>query len=208
MPETVAIVGAGPVGLAAAAHALERGLKPLVLEAGPNVGHAVRRSGHARMFSAWEHNIDKAAARLLEQAGWSRPEPTAYPTGAELVERYLQPLAAHTILGRHIRTGAHVAAVARAGFDKVRTAGRDQAPFELRIAGGRSDALRADAVIDASGTWASPNPAGATYFRPSGRLRTPTASPTACRMSWGASAPATPERQWPCSAPGTPPSVP
>ena len=158
--KTVAIIGAGPVGLAAAAHALERGLKPLVLEAGPEVGHAVRQWGHVRMFSAWEHNIDKAAARLLGQAGWSRPEPTAYPTGTEIVERYLHPLAARTPLARHILTRARVTSIARAGFDKVRTAGRDQAPFEVRIAGDRSHTLNADAVIDASGTWASPNPAG------------------------------------------------
>ena len=34
-PKTVAILGAGPVGLAAAAHVLERGMQPVVLEAGP-----------------------------------------------------------------------------------------------------------------------------------------------------------------------------
>ena len=50
-PNTIAIVGAGPAGLAAAAHALERGLRPLVLEAGPAIGDAVRQWGHVRMFS-------------------------------------------------------------------------------------------------------------------------------------------------------------
>ena len=39
--KTIAIIGAGPVGLAAAAQALERGLTPLVLETGSEVGHAV-----------------------------------------------------------------------------------------------------------------------------------------------------------------------
>ena len=64
--KTIAIIGAGPVGLAAGAHALERGLNPLILEAGPEVGHAVRQWGHVRMFSSWQHNIDKAAERLLD----------------------------------------------------------------------------------------------------------------------------------------------
>ena len=62
----VAIVGAGPVGLAAAAHVLERGMVPIVLEAGPEVGHAVRQWGHVRMFSPWTYNVDRAAGRLLE----------------------------------------------------------------------------------------------------------------------------------------------
>ena len=52
--KTLAIIGAGPVGLAAAAHALERGLMPTVFEAGPEVGHAVRQWQHVRMFSPWE----------------------------------------------------------------------------------------------------------------------------------------------------------
>src|SRR6478672_4280129 len=67
--KTVAIIGAGPVGLAAAAHVVERGLQPIVLEAGGSAGHAVRQWGHVQMFSPWEYNIDRAAARLLEQTG-------------------------------------------------------------------------------------------------------------------------------------------
>ena len=76
----VAIVGAGPVGLAAAAHVLERGMVPIVLEAGPEVGHAVRQWGHVRMFSPWTYNVDRAAGRLLEKAGWNRPDGDAYLT--------------------------------------------------------------------------------------------------------------------------------
>src|SRR5437764_3735989 len=91
--KTVAILGGGPVGLAAAAHLLECGLEPVVLEAGPEAGHAVRQWSHVRMFSPWEYNIDKAAKRLLELAGWNAPAPSDYPTGGELVERYLEPLA-------------------------------------------------------------------------------------------------------------------
>src|SRR5213079_2968779 len=159
---TVAVIGAGPVGLAAAAHALERGLIPIVLEAGADVGHAVRQWGHVRMFSPWEYNIDGAAERLLDAVGWNSPDPTQYPTGAELAERYLAPLAERTALQDHVRTASRVTAVARAGFDKIKTNGRALAPFELRYQNGAgSRILRADAVIDTSGTWSSPNPAGA-----------------------------------------------
>src|SRR4051812_22027806 len=159
---SVAIIGAGPVGLAAAAHVLERGLRPIVLEAGQDVGHSVRQWGHVQLFSPWEYNIDRSAARLLAATGWNSPEPDQYPTGAELVERYLEPLAAKTPLADHIHTSSRVTGIARAGFDKMKTKGRDAAPFEIRYQNGQGPkVIKADAVIDASGTWQSPNPAGA-----------------------------------------------
>ena len=160
--KTVAIIGAGPVGLAAAAHVLERGLRPIVLEAGDNVGHAVRQWGHVQLFSPWEYNIDRAAARLLATTGWNSPEPDLYPTGAELLERYLEPLATKTVLGAHIHTSSRVTAISRVGFDKLKTTGRETAAFEIRYQNGQGPkVVKADAVIDASGTWHSPNPAGA-----------------------------------------------
>ncbi len=160
--KTVAIIGAGPVGLAAVAHALERGLKPIALEAGPHVGHAVRQWAHVPMFSPWAYNLDRASGRLLEEAGWNSPDPQQYPTGAELVERYLDPLATRTALKDHIRTSSRVTAISRVGFDKVKTKGREQAPFEIRYGNCvGSTSMIADAVIDASGTWGSPNGAGA-----------------------------------------------
>ena len=77
----VVVIGAGPLGLAAAAHLLERGLEPLVLEAGDGPAAAVREWGHVRLFSPWPELVDKAAARLLEPSGWAAPE-SGYPTGA------------------------------------------------------------------------------------------------------------------------------
>lgn len=159
----VAVIGAGPVGLAAAAHLLARGLDPLVLEAGPAVGHAVRAWGHVRMFSPWRFNTDAAARALLEAEGWTAPDPEACPTGAELVERYLAPLAATAALGGRIRTGARVLGVARRDHGRLHDgAGRDAAPFVLHLGTNAGiEAVEAAAVIDCSGTWASPNPAGA-----------------------------------------------
>ena len=160
--KTVGIIGAGPVGLAAAAHAMEQGLRPVVLEAGPQVGHAVRQWEHVQLFSPWEYNIDKAGERLLAINGWNSPDPHVYPTGAELIEHYLEPLATRTPLGEVVRTSSRVTAVSRVGFDKLKSKRREAAAFELRYQNGRGpETLRADAVIDASGTWFSPNPAGA-----------------------------------------------
>jgi hypothetical protein len=159
--KSVAIIGAGPVGLAAAAHALERDLKPIVLEAGPEAGHAVRQWRHVRMFSPWEYNIDKAAERLLNEAGWNAPDPKSYPTGGDLIAHYIAPLATRTVLRDHIKVSARVTAVSRVGFDKVKSKGREAAPFEIRYRNGKgTEKLTADAVIDVSGTWFSPSPSG------------------------------------------------
>jgi 2-polyprenyl-6-methoxyphenol hydroxylase-like FAD-dependent oxidoreductase len=75
--KNVAIIGAGPVGLAAAAHVLERGMTPIVLEAGPEASHSIRQWQHVQLFSPWEYNVDKAAARLLAPTGWNSPDPHA-----------------------------------------------------------------------------------------------------------------------------------
>src|SRR3954469_21563828 len=159
---TVAVIGGGPVGLAAAAHLLERGLTPIVLEAGPTVGHAVRQWRHVQLFSPWEYNVDKAARRLLEHTGWNSPDPKHYPIGGELLEHYLEPLASRTALKEHIRTSSRVTDISRVGLDKLKTKGRAAAPFELRYQNGHGPkSICADAVIDASGTWFTPNPAGA-----------------------------------------------
>lgn len=168
MPETttataalpVVVIGAGPVGLAAATHLLERGLTPLVLEAGDQMGAAIRQWGHTRLFSPWRYNVDAAAARLLETQAWIAPDPEALPTGAELVEQYLQPLAA-ALAGR-VRNGARVLAVSRAGMDKTRTGNRESTPFLVRLqhTDGACTDVQASAVIDASGTWSRPNPLG------------------------------------------------
>ncbi|MAN80176.1 MAG: flavoprotein [Rhodospirillaceae bacterium] len=154
----VAIIGAGPVGLAAAAHLHERGLPFVVLEAGAEVGTAMREWGHVRLFSPWRYNVDKAARRLLEKAGWQMPALDELPTGADIVDRYLTPLADHKAIKPHLRLGARVVAIGRKDMDKVRSEGRETRPFEIRLADGSS--LEAAAVIDVSGTWFSPNPMG------------------------------------------------
>ena len=126
--KTVAIIGAGPVGLAAAAHVLERGLQPIVLEAGDNVGHAMRQWGHVQLFSPWEYNIDKAAARLLATTGWNSPEPGSVSdwrgNGRTLSRTARQPTPRSS---RTFSTSSRVTGISRVGFDKMKTKGRDKA---------------------------------------------------------------------------------
>ncbi|SRR6266536_442255 len=160
----VAVVGAGPVGLAAAAHLLERGLVPLVLEAGDQPGANIARWRHVRLFTPWCLALDPAALRLLATTGWTPPDPDALPTGAELLDGYLRPLAATPALAAHLRLGSTVVGIARQDLDKVRTPpGRDRLPFVVRVRAhdGSQHDLAASAVIDASGTWTQPNPLGA-----------------------------------------------
>jgi thioredoxin reductase len=156
----VVVIGAGPLGLAAAAHLLEQGLEPLVLEAGNQPASAVREWGHVRLFSPWSEVVDRAAARLLEPSGWAAPA-SGYPTGAQWADRYLDPLA--EALGGRVRYGARVTGVSRLGRDRLVDAGRADQPFTVHVTGlfGAEERLAARAVIDASGTWRLPNPAGA-----------------------------------------------
>ena len=156
----VVVIGAGPQGLAAAAHLLERGLEPLVLEAGDGPGAAVRAWGHVRLFSPWPELVDQAAARLLAPTGWWAPT-TGYPTGADWVQRYLAPLA--SVLGERVWYDARVTGVSRKGRDRLVDAARGEQPFTVHVTDGAGTEVRleARAVIDASGTWTTPNPAGA-----------------------------------------------
>ncbi|MEU8224193.1 FAD-dependent oxidoreductase [Kribbella sp. NPDC048915] len=158
MTEPVVVIGAGPVGLAAAAHLAERGLEFLVLESGPSVAAAIDEWRHVKLFSPWRYDIDGAARRLLEQGDWVAPDLNALPTGGDLIDEYLAPLA--KTLGDRIRYGAEVIAVTRVGYDRIRTAGRESAPFLVRLADGEE--VVASAVIDAAGTWRRPNVLGAS----------------------------------------------
>jgi thioredoxin reductase len=158
-PSGVVVIGAGPVGLAAAAHLAERGIAFTVLEAGDIPAAAVRQWGHVRIFSPWRYNIDAAAARLLSNAGWLRPDDDKLPTGTQLADDYLQPFADLPAVKANIRYGARVTAVTRLGLDRLRTAGRDTTPFLVRLTTGED--ILARSVIDASGTWDTPNVLGA-----------------------------------------------
>lgn len=158
----IAIIGAGPVGLAAAAHLIERGLEPFIFEKGDCPGAAVGEWEHVRVFTPWRYILDQSASKMLRSSGWSEPDLGYLPKGKEILEQYIKPLGELPDIARNLHLNARVTAVTRDGLGKLQTAGREQAPFFVywEDAEGRPRQTLAEAVIDASGTWGQPSPVG------------------------------------------------
>lgn len=156
----VAIIGGGPVGLAAAAHLVSKGESFVLFEAAGQIAGNISSWSHVRVFSPWQFNIDKAAKQLLEAKGWIAPDQDGLPTGGQIIEQYLAPLAELPELEPYIHLHSKVTAVSRKGLSKIKTANREKLPFVLHVLeNGEQKVYEAKAVIDASGTWSSPNPA-------------------------------------------------
>lgn len=158
----VAIVGGGPVGLSAAAHLAVRNIPFMLFEAGESVAANVHSWEHVRVFSPWRYNIDKAARQLLEGSGWISPDDDGLPTGKQLNEQYFIPLANLPVIKSSIHFNSKVVSIGWKNMDKMKSWGREEWPFILQVhhkdKGARFYETRA--VIDASGTWNSPNPTG------------------------------------------------
>ncbi len=161
MSKTLAIVGAGPVGLEAALAAIDHDYEVTVFERG-EVGDAVRRWGHVRMFSPFGMNVSIRGTELLTKAGHALPEADAILTGREYVAAYLSPVA--ELLEERFRTNVEVASIGRAGLFKTELIGdesRRDWPFRLLLQkGGREWMEDFDCVFDCTGTSATPNSLG------------------------------------------------
>ncbi|MCM3387096.1 NAD(P)-binding domain-containing protein [Ureibacillus chungkukjangi] len=158
----IVIIGAGPVGLAAAAHLADKQQDFIVLESGSRVGHNILEWAHVRLFSPWQYNIDKIARKLLKESGWMEPQAEELPTGKELVENYLEPLASLPQIKKNLQLNAKVLSVSKKSLDKMKNSGREQSSFVIYVEQqGVTGRIEAKAVIDATGTWAQPNPVNA-----------------------------------------------
>lgn len=158
----VVIIGGGPAGLAAAAELLARGKTSIVFESGSSVGSSVLSWGHVGLFSPWRYCINGVAKGMLEATGWVAPDGESWPTGKDLVEKYLLPLYDLPQMNEIVRLNTRVLSVTRKGFDKMRSLGRERVPFAVTVltADGTEEVVLASAVIDSSGTYQKPNPLG------------------------------------------------
>ena len=158
----IAIIGAGPVGLAAAAHLASKNESFFILEAGQRVGNHILQWGHVRLFSSWKFNVDKVAKQLLDDNGWKAPDMDHLPLGYDIVEEYLTPLSNLPKIKPFLHLNTKVVAVSKKGLDKMKTANRSAQPFVVYVEkDGRTERLEARAIIDATGTWGKPNPVNA-----------------------------------------------
>ena len=157
----VAVIGAGPVGLAAAAHLELRGIPFLLFEAGETVAANILSWKHIRVFSPWRYNIDKAARLLLSESKWQSPEDEGLPTGEELYRDYFRPFYELPYIKNSTHLNAKVLSIGRKNLDKMKTSGREYLPFVVQaLEKGEVRHYEVKAVIDATGTWNSPNPIG------------------------------------------------
>ncbi len=157
----VAIIGGGPVGLAASAHLSKRKIPFILFELGQTVGQNILSWKHISVFSPWKYNIDKVAEELLLETNWQAPNKEALPTGKELVEMYFNPFSQHPSIKPFIHLNSKVVSIGRKGLDKMKTANRESKPFVITvIENGQTKYYEAKAVIDSSGTWNQPNPIG------------------------------------------------
>ena len=160
----VAILGAGPTGLDAALACAERGLPFTLYEASGTPAGNIRRWGHVRLFTPWSMNVSARMRRALLADGVPVPDGEGCPTGVELAERVLDPVAAGAAVAPSLRLGVRVKGIGRRGLTKdeeIGTPERSARPFRLLLedAGGeRSE--EADAVLDCTGVWANPNSLG------------------------------------------------
>jgi len=113
-PPIVAILGAGPAGLEAALYARRLGLKTLLFERDALVAPEVRWWAHISMFTPWGDNrtpLGELALREQARGRFPMPQARLYPTGADFLARYLEPLAFS--LGDTLHTDTRVVAVGR-----------------------------------------------------------------------------------------------
>jgi len=161
----LAILGAGPTGLEAALAAADLGWPFALYEAADGPAAHVRAWGHVRLFTPWSLDVSPRMARHLQAAGVEVPDDDACPTGDELCERLLDPVAALPEVATATQFGTRVLSVGRRGLlkhEEIASAERGAQPFRLLVsrADGSEEMIDADVVLDCTGTYAHPNTTG------------------------------------------------
>lgn len=159
----VVILGAGPIGVEAALQAASRGFEVEVFERGQPGAH-VLHWGHVRFFSPWRLNCSELGRARLVANGYELPPDEVFPTGAEFVSQYLEPLAQDPWLEGKVHTNVEVLGVSRAHARKGHFIGKPARAAEPFLVMVRQDDqeryVEADIVIDTTGAYGQPNALG------------------------------------------------
>jgi hypothetical protein len=161
----IAILGAGPIGLEAALAAVDRGESFTLYETAPHVAGNVRRWGHVQLFTPWSMNVSPRMRRHLEAAGRPVINGPECPTGNELADLLLAPLAELPSIASSLKTGTRVLDIGRQGLlkhEQIGTPKRSSQPFRLvvRDQSGRERVDFASTVLDCTGTYEIANALG------------------------------------------------
>lgn len=154
----VLVIGAGPMGIAAAAGAAARGFDVTVLER-DEIGSSLRTWGPTRFFSPLHMNVSPAMRALL---GAEMPPEEELLTGPEYADRVLVPLSLREPLRGRVHCGVRVTAIGRRGLTRTDYAGhplRAERPFRVLCEDDRM--FEAEIVLDASGGLILPRSFGA-----------------------------------------------
>jgi hypothetical protein len=154
-PATIAIIGAGPIGLEAALYARFLGYDVLVFEQGL-VAESVQRWGHVEMFTPFSMNCSPLGVAAIQAQGSTElPSEDQLLTGCQWRTRYLIPLSQTDLLADSIHQRTNVVIVGRQSVLKHEMPGaaeRATSRFRILVDGVNGEAVhQADIVIDCSG---------------------------------------------------------
>jgi len=158
-PATIAVIGAGPIGLEAALYARFLGYDVQVYEQGRAVEQLLRW-GEVHFETPWKLTASPLglAALRTQDPNYQTPEDDDLLTAAELAAVYYQPLAASDLLVDRIHTETTVVAIARPPLAEGEVVEEDDVlgfKLTLRDSSGEHQ-VEADVVIDASGLVVEP----------------------------------------------------
>lgn len=160
---TIAVLGAGPIGVETALYALQHGFDVDLYER-ERPGAHLAKWAHVRFFSPWSMNRSPWGAQTLREHGHELADADAFPTAREYLDRYLLPLTATPQLAKSLHEGCEVVSVARRQAlkgDLIGDAKRADSPFVLLVEDADGERYaQADIVIDTTGVYAQPNHLG------------------------------------------------
>jgi hypothetical protein len=158
-PSSIAILGAGPIGLEAALAAVQHGFDVTVYEQSHCVAAHIRDWGHVRMFSPFGMNSSERGRTALRQRGHRLPGDDDLLTGDEFCDAYLEPLSKLPELDGRIALRTSVFRIGRTDSLKTERIGdpsRAAEPFRIVLLNPARVAA-ADIVLDCTGTYGRHN---------------------------------------------------